>query len=148
MRKQYYFRSSPRGVLAWDVDRLVRLSRALPRKQVLLGDIRELDETWLSEDERPTWRALLDHMRLIQETDLSFPIILSADGGIMDGRHRVARVVLEGREHIEAVQFDSDPEPDYVGVAPEAAAPWVPGSGTGRSHDRTVTDPRATTTQV
>jgi hypothetical protein len=30
MRKQYYFRSSPQALLAWDVDRLVLLSRDLP----------------------------------------------------------------------------------------------------------------------
>jgi hypothetical protein len=29
VRKQYYFRPSSRGLLAWDVDRLVRLSPAL-----------------------------------------------------------------------------------------------------------------------
>ncbi|PYK00944.1 MAG: hypothetical protein DME23_05615 [Verrucomicrobia bacterium] len=44
MRRQYYFRPSPRGLLAWDVDRLVALSRHLPRKHIPLTAIRELDE--------------------------------------------------------------------------------------------------------
>jgi hypothetical protein len=57
---------------------------------------------------------MLDHMKLVEEADLSFPIILSADGGIMDGMHRVAKAALEGRTEVEAVQFDRDPEPDYV----------------------------------
>jgi hypothetical protein len=118
MRKQYYFRPSDRGILAWDVDHLIQLSRELPRKLVPLQNIRELDEVWAGEDERPTWRAMLEHIGLIEAADLSFPIILSADGAVMDGRHRVVKAVLQGREHIEAVQFDRDPQPDHVGRGP------------------------------
>ena len=32
----------------------------------------------------------------------------------MDGMHRVAKAALEGRSEIEAVQFEEDPEPDYL----------------------------------
>jgi hypothetical protein len=119
MRKQYYFRQSDRGLLAWDVGRLVELSNGLPRKHVPLNSIRELDEVWPAGDQRRTWRTIIGHMRLIEEADLSFPIILSATGEVMDGRHRVAKAVLQGRETIEAVHFATDPEPDYVGVPPD-----------------------------
>ena len=119
VRKQYYFRPSDHGLLAWDVDRLVRLSSHLPRKRVPLAEIRELDEAWSGDGELPTWRALLEHVRLIEEADLSFPIILSASGAVMDGMHRVARAVLQGRHDIEAVQFDEDPAPDHVGRGPD-----------------------------
>ena len=119
MRKQYFFRPSSRGLLAWDVDRLVELSSHLPRKQIPLSTIRELDEVWFSDDEPLTWRVLLEHMRLIGEADLAFPIILSASGAVMDGMHRVAKAVQQGRTGIEAVQFDEDPEPDYVGRGPK-----------------------------
>jgi hypothetical protein len=118
LRKQYYFRPSRRGLLAWDVDRLIQLSSHLPRKRVPLNEIRELDEDWFGEDERPTWRAMVEHVRLMEEADLSFPIILSASGAVMDGMHRVARAALEGRSGIDAVQFDEDPEPDHVGHGP------------------------------
>lgn len=73
---------------------------------------------WFGDDERPTWRAMLEHVRLIEEADLSFPIILSATGAVMDGMHRVARAVLEGRDEIEAAQFTEDPEPDHIGRGP------------------------------
>src|SRR6185436_17342972 len=96
---------SSRGLLAWEVDRLVHLSRNLPRKHIPVSRIRELDEAWSGEDERPTWRALLEHVRLIDEADLSFPIILSASGAVMDGMHRTAKAVRQGRTEIEAVQF-------------------------------------------
>ena len=115
MRKQYYFRPSERGLLAWDVDRLVALSRDLPRRRVGLSEIRELDERCFGDDEPPTWRAMIAHIRLIEEADLAYPIILSADGSVMDGMHRVAKAVLQRQDSIEAVQFDVDPEPDHIG---------------------------------
>ncbi len=118
VRKQYYFRPSPRGLLAWDVDRLVALSRHLPRKHIPLTAIRELDEACAGEDQPLTWRSMLEHMKLIVEADLSFPIILSSNGEVMDGRHRVAKAAWEGRTEIEAVQFDRDPGPDHVGLGP------------------------------
>jgi hypothetical protein len=119
VRKQYYFRPSSRGLLAWDVDRLVRLSSALPRKHIPLSRLRELDEVLFGEDERPTWRAMLEHMKLIDDADLSFPIILSSSGAVMDGRHRLAKATRQGRREIEAVQFAEDPEPDHVGLGPD-----------------------------
>jgi len=105
--------------LAWDVDRLVRLSSTLPRKHIPLSKLRALDEVWFGEDERPTWRAMLEHMKLIDDADLSFPIILSSTGAVMDGLHRVAKATRQGRKEIEAVQFAEDPEPDHVGLGPD-----------------------------
>jgi hypothetical protein len=119
MRKQYYFRTSQQGLLAWDVDRLIELSESLPREAIALNSIRALDEPWSGDDESPTWRAIVEHMRLIAEADLSFPIILSATGEVMDGRHRIAKAVLEHRSHIAAVRFTVDPEPDFVGRGPD-----------------------------
>jgi len=121
MRKQYHFRPSERGLQAWDVERLVALSRGLPRQRVPLAEIQEIDEPyWFShEGAVPTCRAVLEHARLIEETDLAFPIILSSNGRVMDGMHRVAKAVLQGRAEIEAVRFLDDPEPDYVGVDPD-----------------------------
>ncbi len=62
---------------------------------------------------------MLEHVKLIEAADLSFPIILSSSGAIMDGRHRVAKAALQGRKEVDAVQFDEDPEPDHVGLGPE-----------------------------
>ena len=104
--------------MAWDVDRLVELSRNLPCRRLMLCMIRELDEAWYGDGEHPTWRSMIDHIRLIEDADLSYPIILSASGAVMDGRHRVAKAALAGHDDIAAVQFENDPPPDYVGVAP------------------------------
>jgi hypothetical protein len=119
VRKQYHFQRSERGLLAWDVDRLIRLSRDLARRPVAVAEIRELDEVyWFDEQQPPTCRFVLEHLRLIGEADLAYPIILGSDGRVMDGMHRVAKAWLEGRSHLEAVQFAVDPEPDYVGRGP------------------------------
>jgi len=119
MRKQYYFRKSPDGLLAWDVDRLVLLARALHVRSIPISQIRELDESVLGEDEPVTWRALVAHIELVDAADLVYPIILAADGCVMDGRHRVVKALLQGRSTIDAVQFTEDPTPDYDGKQPD-----------------------------
>jgi hypothetical protein len=58
------------------------------------------------------------HIRLIETADLRFPIILSSEGRVMDGMHRVVKALLAGRATIDAVRFTVDPEPDYIGVDP------------------------------
>jgi hypothetical protein len=119
VRKQYYFRRSSRGLLAWDVDRLVTLTKDLPKRTVPLSEIRGLDEPVFGEGEPPTWRSLVEHLKLIDAADLSYPIILSADGSVMDGMHRVAKAAREGRDSIEAVRFPADPDPDFTGTGPD-----------------------------
>ena len=119
MRKQYYFRQSSRGLLAWDVDRLVALSRDFPVLQVPLTEIREIGEPFSSEfDEPPSWECIVEHIQLIDTADLCFPIILSSEGRVMDGMHRVVKALLAGRVTIDAVRFPTDPEPDYIDVDP------------------------------
>jgi len=61
---------------------------------------------------------MVEHIQLIESADLSFPIILSPEGRVMDGMHRVIKALLTGRATIDAVQFGTDPEPDYIDVDP------------------------------
>lgn len=83
-----------------------------------LERIREFNEEWHGDGEIPTWRAFIEHMALVKDADPSFPILLSETGGVMDGMHRVAKAVLEGRKDIEAVQCQQDPESDHLGRGP------------------------------
>jgi hypothetical protein len=106
VRKQYHFWPGQEGTHAWDVDRLVRLARDLPVEQVALADVDEIDSVyWFDEFQRPTVRNVVDHIRLVVEVDPSHPIILGPDGRVMDGMHRIARALLEGRTTIEAVRL-------------------------------------------
>lgn len=117
LRAQYYFRQSDQGLLAWDVRRLVELTRHLAVHQVRTSDIAELDEPhwYMHEGDSPTCRSLLQHMRLIEEADCRYPIILDENGRVMDGMHRVCKAVKERRETVPAVRFDRNPEPDFIG---------------------------------
>jgi hypothetical protein len=55
-------------------------------------------------------------MELTSHADLQYPIILSSDGRVMDGMHRVAKALLEGHATIRAVQFVTDPPPQFVRI--------------------------------
>jgi len=66
-----------------------------------------------------TCRDVVNHARLMLDCDLNFPVILSSDGRVMDGMHRICKALLQGMDDIEAVRFVNDPEPDYVGVKPD-----------------------------
>jgi hypothetical protein len=121
MRVQYHFRRSAQGLCAWDVHRLVELSRGFVRERVPLSAIQELDEPhWANESvHKMTCREVVDHARLMLDCDLRFPVILSSDGRVMDGMHRICKALLDGQNDIEAVRFVHDPEPDYVDVHPD-----------------------------
>jgi hypothetical protein len=113
MRKQYYFLPSKNGFYAWDVDKLVALSQGFPVVEVELSNIKELDEPF---KENLTGRSIAEHMKLVQETDLKYPIVLSKDGRVLDGVHRVINALLLGNRTIKAVQFKEDLKPDFVDV--------------------------------
>ena len=120
LRKQYHFRPGPDGLKAWDIDRLIVLASELPTIQVPLSEIRELDEPyWYEAGVAPTCRSNADHARLIEEADLSFPVILSCDGRVLDGMHRIAKAAMLGMDRISAKKFATDPDPDHVGFGPD-----------------------------
>jgi hypothetical protein len=127
VRRQYHSRIVAERTLIWDVHRLVVLTRDYPVISVDLARIAELDECFWFAGETATCRAVALHALLINQTDLSHPIILSACGRVMDGMHRVCKAFIEGRATINAVQFRTDPEPDYVDADVDALPydePW------------------------
>lgn len=120
MRKQYHFWPGEHGLDAWGVDRLIELSADFAVIEVPLASIGEVDSNYWFGDGfgDPTVHRVVDHMRLVQDVDPRFPIILGADGRVMDGMHRVARALLAGQRTIKAVQFKVNPEPDYRDCSP------------------------------
>jgi hypothetical protein len=122
MRKQYHSRQVGKDTHIWDVHRLIRLAQALPVQHVPLANIAELDENWWyqSPDEIPTPRAFVAHMKLLQEADTSYPVILCSEGRLMDGMHRIARALLDGRRDILAYRFETTPPPDFINVSLDA----------------------------
>jgi hypothetical protein len=120
VRKQYNFWPGERGFDAWDVDRLIEMAADLPVIEVPIGAITEIDSTyWYGHGSVPTVRSVVEHARLMAEADTGWPILLSHDGRVMDGMHRVERALLEGAQTIRAVQFIEAIAPDYVNCLPE-----------------------------
>lgn len=115
MRKQYHFWPAGEEFDAWDVSRLISLSSGLPVHDIPVDSVREVDTAYWFEGSTgaPTVRAVVEHARLMLDADLSFPVILGPDGRVMDGMHRIARAMLEGRPEISAVRFPVLPDPDY-----------------------------------
>jgi hypothetical protein len=117
VRKQYHFQPSAAGFDAWDVDRLIQLSSALPVRQVALDSFWQLDTVYWTEPF--TVRTFADHVRLVQAVDPTHSIVLAGDGRVMDGMHRIVRALLEGEQTIAAVQFEVTPEPHYRDCQPD-----------------------------
>jgi len=120
LRRQYHFRPSRNGYFAWDVSRLIDLSAELPVFQLSLDKIAELDELWWfqGEDDRPTPRAIGNHVRLMVQADTDFPVIVCPQGRVMDGMHRILKALTSGGDSVKAVQLPQMPDPDYTDVQP------------------------------
>ena len=121
LRPQYHLRPSPQGLLAWDVRKLIALAaqQAIAPRWVPLADIAELDQRyWFSEPgDEPTPRAIAQHMRLVDAADTAYPILLDAEGRLMDGMHRAVKRLVQGQQDIWALQLPATPAPDFIGVA-------------------------------
>lgn len=99
----------------WSTKRLWELSKDLTPFDFEISSFDGFDEDiWFGDYSAPTVRKVLDHHRKIQEADFTFPIIIGADGTVMDGVHRICRAYLEGRKTIPAVRFNENPPPDEI----------------------------------
>jgi hypothetical protein len=122
IRPQYHFRKTKTGIDAWDVKRLISLSRDLPIDLVDPDNFAELDQDhwYFDGSSSPTPRNFLEHVAFIELAEYSWPIILDSTGRVLDGMHRICKAILEQETEIPAVQFTVDPEPDFTDCDPEA----------------------------
>ena len=102
--------------LYWRVEELIEACRDLPVRQMLVSDLLPLilNGSWFGPDEKVTIGKVLSHVRRLLGVDLSFPVILSADGRVMDGSHRIVAASVKGTETVNVVQFNQDPMPGYT----------------------------------
>ncbi|MBT3942916.1 MAG: hypothetical protein HOC77_04525 [Chloroflexi bacterium] len=115
MSTEYHIRLIGSQRRSWRVDRLRSLSADFEPKLVQIAEIRELDTVyWFDSEFLPTCRAVIEHAERIRTADVSDPILLSPDGCVVDGMHRVARAFLDGLTSINAVQLLDYPEPDRI----------------------------------
>jgi len=93
----------------WKSSDLVARAKDLPVKEI------PMDHLSLSFDiGGMRARKFVGHMKMILDADMSYPIILDEDGCVFDGRHRMARALLEGHTKIKTVRFEEDPPPTYI----------------------------------
>src|SRR5215831_8609643 len=92
----------------WRMHQLWELAAGLPVKTVRLSELKGFDEVcWFGgpRNLQPTVRAIAEHARDIFASDLSYPIILSPSGEVLDGWHRICKAYIEGIEELKAVQL-------------------------------------------
>lgn len=107
--------------LVWYEDSLWRLAADLPVMEMELDSVKAwtgtpaLDEDcWFVGARPPSLREVARHCQRINAVTFEYPIILSDDGTLMDGGHRLCKALVEGRTTIKAVRFPSMPPPDEV----------------------------------
>jgi hypothetical protein len=54
-------------------------------------------------------RTLKDADR-IRKANLEYPVILSRSGSIIDGRHRCAKLLLQGKDTVNVIRLENMPE--------------------------------------
>jgi hypothetical protein len=114
--------------LTWHVERLWELARELPVETVPVKDLLPILEGMccVLPDERSCMH-MAQHAKRILAADLSHPVILSAEGDLFDGSHRIAKAWVLGMEQIQVVRFPVDPEPDLrepsQSASPESSEP-------------------------
>lgn len=90
-----------------NVSKLIELAKDLPVFDIQIAGM------WLGgQTFEPTGciYGMVEHLKRVMTVDITQPIILGADGHIMDGNHRVMRALLDGRTHIPAKRFVVQPE--------------------------------------
>lgn len=100
----------------WRASTLWKLSESLPREHILLDSFDWTNDNFQcnSLSDPPLWRDIGDHTRRILAADLQYAIVISAEGNIMDGMHRVLKAYVLGIESISAVRFVENPPPDMI----------------------------------
>lgn len=100
----------------WSAKRLWQLAATEP---VILISLDDFD--WTNDNFQfnlPTdtlyWRDIGDQAKQILAADLSYPIIISANGNVMDGMHRILKAYVFNLPSIPAVRFAVTPSPDRV----------------------------------
>ena len=102
-------RSIDRHGRVWSVARLAAHASGLP---VFDMPLKHIDMSFMPFD-IGNLKEFAEHVaRVIESGDE--PIIMGDLGEIMDGWHRIARAIVEGRETVKAVRFDVTPSHEYV----------------------------------
>jgi hypothetical protein len=111
----------------WDIERLWRLAKDLPVEAIPVEDLLPQLETvtCFPSDERLSMKDLARHAVRSYQSDLDYPVILSAEGWLMDGSHRLIKAWMLGLETIKAARFTENPPPDLRERPAEGGSPLI-----------------------
>ncbi len=101
-------------VYMWNVPDLLARAVNLPVHETSVDRFNLDVDAWFGEAGKPTIRHVLHHMRVIRDANLEEPILLSSEGHVFDGLHRISKCVIEGVAIIKYRQFEVNPEPFKV----------------------------------
>lgn len=117
----------------WDVHKLWKLASSIQPKHVPIANFKDKIDMWLRRDtknfreEKGIVSLYLDDFDRIRNADLSYPIIVMANGVfIMDGMHRLMKSWLSGSSTVLVAQFKTDPPPDKTtgGIQLPPSSKW------------------------
>jgi len=96
----------------WDVEELWKAAAGLEPVLMPVAEVADLEEildshTW--SDGPLTVREILDHVDRMADADLTYPIILTPEGWIGDGVHRLMKAWREGVERVLVVRLREMP---------------------------------------
>ena len=99
------------GNKVWVVANLIELAKELEPFDLPLAAVHAGTEVW-----EPVTSAygLAQQMRRVLDVNPDYPVILDEEGFIMDGWHRIARALVDGKATIKAVRFAQTPAHDYL----------------------------------
>ncbi len=98
------------GDKRWRVSRLIDLSKDL---DVMIIPLAHLNIYNMYPKGINSTMDFVEHVKRVNDADIRCPIILDEEGFIMDGRHRLAKALVEGYKTISAVRFKETPPPCY-----------------------------------
>ena len=101
-------------VYKWHVPDLQGAAVGLPVQETLTARFNLNVDAWFGEACSPTIANVVHHMKYIQRAEVNNPILLSAEGHVFDGLHRLAKCLLEGITTVKYQQFEVNPEPSAI----------------------------------
>ena len=111
-----YVESDADNLYYWKASTLWKLSEDMPTEQIALDTFDWENDNFQcnSLSTPPLWRDIGDHTKRILAADLQYPIVISADGAVMDGMHRILKCYVFGLPTVKAVRFALNPPPDMI----------------------------------
>jgi hypothetical protein len=97
----------------WRVQTLWQAAEDLPIYEVPLIGLRTDQSTWF-DGGKVKFTDFLMHCDKVMKANLKYPILLTPEGGIADGRHRLGKAIIKGHTTIKIKRFVSMPEPDLI----------------------------------